>query len=65
MRVKFSEIPDGKKIDDYPEGTVFVLNDRPRKYDESTGKFVKPGEPRYGDIVSYEPIKEDDIPQHK
>lgn len=50
MKVKINEIPDGKSFDDYPEGTEFVVDDRPRKYDEKNGRFVKPGEPGYDDL---------------
>lgn len=50
MRVKISDIPDGKSFEDYPDGTEFVLDDRPRKYDEATGEFVKPGDPRYDNL---------------
>lgn len=50
MKIKIGDIPEDKTFDDYPEDTIFVLDDRPRKYDEKTGKFVKPGDPRYDDL---------------
>lgn len=50
MRVKFSDMPDEKSFEDYPDGTEFALDDRPRKYNESTGKFVKPGDPGYDEL---------------
>ena len=50
MKVKISEIPENKTFDDYPEDTIFVLDDRPRKYNEVTGKFVKPSDPDYDSL---------------
>lgn len=44
---KISEYDETKK---YKKDDVFVLNDRPRKFDEKSGKFVKPGEPGYDDL---------------
>ncbi len=35
MKIKFSEIPEGKTIDDYPEDTIFILDDHdPMEDDE-------------------------------
>ncbi|MEG0875481.1 MAG: hypothetical protein RSH79_09295 [Clostridiales bacterium] len=28
MKVKISEIPDDKTFDDYPEGTIFIVEDK-------------------------------------
>lgn len=50
MEIKIGDIPEDKTFDDYPEDTIFVLDDRHRKYDEKTGKFVRPGEPGYDDL---------------
>ena len=50
MKVKIGDIPQNKSFDDYPEGAGFVLDDRPYKYDEKTGRFVMPGEPGYDDL---------------
>jgi len=33
-RVKFGDFPDGKTIDDYPEDTIFVLDDSEVEKDE-------------------------------
>lgn len=48
--IRFSDIPDGKTVDDYPEDTLFVLDDRPKKFDPRTGKFVWPDDPGYDDL---------------
>lgn len=34
IEVKFEDIPDGKSIDDYPEDTIFVLDDSEVEKDE-------------------------------
>lgn len=31
LRIKFGDIPEGKNIEDYPEDTIFILDD----YDEA------------------------------
>lgn len=52
--VDIYDIPEGKNVEDYPEGTVFVLNeDAGPRYDKTAlierGDVVKisPGEPNY------------------
>lgn len=37
-------------VDNLPDDAVVVLDDRPRKFDETAGKFVRPGEPGYDDL---------------
>lgn len=34
----------------FKDDDVFVIDDRPRKFDEKTGKFVKPGEQGYDEL---------------
>ena len=47
MQVNIGDIPLEKSIDDYPDDTVFILNDKPVKYDFETGKRIHPDDPRY------------------
>ena len=39
--VKISEIPEGKTVDDYPEDTIFVFEDKPIRRDPVTGFAIK------------------------
>ena len=43
-------ISEFDRSENYSEDDIFVLDDRQRKYDEKTGKIVKPGEPGYDEL---------------
>lgn len=46
-RIPVTEYDENKR---HQKNDMFVLDDRPRRYDEKTGKFVKPGEPGYDEL---------------
>lgn len=50
MKVNIVDIPFDKTVDDYPDDTIFVLNDKPAKYDLKTGERVLPGDPKYDEL---------------
>lgn len=35
LRIKIEDIPEGKTFDDYPEDTIFVLDDKEPAEDEA------------------------------
>jgi hypothetical protein len=45
LTLYFDQIPKGYTIDDYPSGTIFILDDTPPKRDPVTFKLIRP-EPR-------------------
>lgn len=47
MKKKITEFDKNKS---YSKNDLFVLDDRQRKYNEKTGKFVKPGDPDYDEL---------------
>ena len=40
MKVYIDQIPEGVSIDDYPEGTEFVLDDAPLERDPETYQLI-------------------------
>lgn len=54
MKVSFSDIPKGKNSDDYPDDTIFVLDDRPYKIDPKTFERVSPNDKRYNDLPFFD-----------
>ena len=40
MTVSFGDIPEDKTVEDYPDDTIFVLDDRPVKYHPETFKHI-------------------------
>lgn len=50
MKIKFSDIPEDKNIEDYPDDTTFVLDDRPYKIDPETFERVLPNDVRYDNL---------------
>lgn len=50
--IKISEMPADKNFEDYPEDTIFVLEDKPRLFDEKNGKFLFPGQPGYDELYA-------------
>ena len=41
-------------LDDLSEDVNIILDDRPRKFDLETGKFVSPDEEKYNDLPNIE-----------
>lgn len=39
--IKLSEIPSDRTIDDYPDDTIFVFEDKPIIRDPVTGQVIK------------------------
>ncbi len=39
--INISDIPDNKGIDDYPDDTIFVFDDKPVKRDPNTGLVIR------------------------
>ncbi len=56
MKICYKDIPSNKTIDDYPDDTEFVLDDRPVKYDPKTLKRVYPDQPGYKEAKSKEEL---------
>lgn len=59
MRINISDVPENKSFSDYPDGTGFVLDDRPAKFDKEALnnnqiKRVRPGNPGYDDALTLE-----------
>lgn len=55
MKIKISEIPQGKTVYDYPENTIFVLDDRAPIRDPETFKLVWPDDERYKKLYNNRP----------
>lgn len=41
MKIYFEQIPDECRIEDYPDGTEFILDDTPVKIDMTTGRPIR------------------------
>ena len=54
MTVSFGDIPEDKTVEDYPDDTIFVLDDRPVKYHPETFKHIYPGQPGYEEALTKE-----------
>lgn len=48
--VKLCDIPAGKSMIDYSKDTIFVLDDRPPRFDPKRGTLVRPGHAGYEDL---------------
>jgi len=42
VRIERGQIPDGVEVEDYPEGTLFVLNEKRLRRDPYTFELIKP-----------------------
>lgn len=47
MEINIGDIPIDEELDNYPEDTVFVLDDRPPKYDLENMRRISPEDPLY------------------
>lgn len=47
MEISFSDIPADADFNNYPDDTVFILDDRPAKWDLETWERILPNDPRY------------------
>lgn len=61
MRINISDVPENKSFSDYPEGTEFVLDDRPARFDRDAIKNnqikrIRPGNPGYEDALTLEEV---------
>lgn len=54
MIVSFGDITEDKTVEDYPDDTIFVLDDRPLKYHPETFMHIYPGQPGYAEALTKE-----------
>lgn len=47
MEINIGNIPIDEDLDNYPEDTFFVLDDRPAKYDLENMRRISPKDPLY------------------
>ncbi len=50
MGKRYHRLADYDEQKTYDDNDIFVLDDRPIKYDEKTGKIVRPDDPGYDDL---------------
>ena len=54
--VDFSKIKNDKPIEEYPDGTVFVMRDSKPHYILEPFESIYPGDPRYDEALTYEEV---------
>ncbi len=54
MEIRFGDIPEDIDLGSFPDDTVFVLDDRPAKFDPETWERILPDDPRY----DYYPLRD-------
>lgn len=55
MKIRISEIPQGKTVHDYPKDTIFVLDDRMPIRDPETFRLVWPDDEKYEELYNSRP----------
>ncbi|MBE6826380.1 MAG: hypothetical protein E7511_05805 [Ruminococcus sp.] len=55
--INISDIPENKKIDEYPDETEFVMQDRFPRYQLDPFEIILPNDPRYASALSREELE--------
>ncbi len=58
MKIKMSEMPEDKKFEDYPEDTIFILDEQFPRYFLDPFRIVFPGDKDYDTALTREEVME-------